>query len=164
MEPWLATDRAPTRRTEAVTDLLDHWEDGRIKLFYTAATLRFRRLHPDLFLRGSYEPLEARGEAASHIVAFARAHRDRVVVALAPRLVAALTGTGARLPVGRSAWQDTGLPLPDDWAGLTFQNVLTGEQISPSVEQARPVLRVADALSAVPATLLTAERTERSQP
>src|SRR5690606_6255815 len=38
-------------------ELLEHWPDGRAKLFTVARALRFRREHPDLLLHGEYEAL-----------------------------------------------------------------------------------------------------------
>lgn len=150
----------PVRR-DAVAGLLDSWEDGRIKLYYTAAGLRLRRRLAPLFQHGAYDPLEAQGERAEHVVAFARRDEASVVVALAPRLVAGLSGSGNAPPLGLTAWGDTRVLLPDDCGGLTFQNLLTGERLEAPAGRPDPVLRVADALSAVPATLLVAQRLER---
>src|SRR5690606_8695504 len=82
---WLQAD--PARRIERWTDLLTDWTDGRVKLAVTTALLRFRRAHRDLFIEGSYEPLEPDGAQRDHVVAFARRLGDRVAIAVAPRLV-----------------------------------------------------------------------------
>ncbi len=58
----------------APEELLQHWPDGRIKLFLTQRLLRFRREHPALFQQGSYLPLSAMGTFANCCVAFVRAH------------------------------------------------------------------------------------------
>lgn len=60
------------------------------KLALTAALLRLRRDRPELFT--GYRPLEARGPAAEHCLAFARS--DRLVV-VATRLSHRLAGAGA---------------------------------------------------------------------
>ena len=52
--------------------MLHAWPDGRIKLFVTQRLLRFRREHPDLFLKGSYISLTVTGTHADSCVAFAR--------------------------------------------------------------------------------------------
>ena len=49
--------------------MLAAWPDGRVKFFTLAAALRLRRAHPDLFLRGDYEPLAAT-TIHPHLVAF----------------------------------------------------------------------------------------------
>ncbi len=74
----------------------DH--DARGKLATTTAALHLRRDHAELFT--AYEPVEARGDAAEHLVAFDRGG----AVTLA-----------TRLPLGfsrRGGWGDTELVLP----------------------------------------------------
>jgi (1->4)-alpha-D-glucan 1-alpha-D-glucosylmutase len=162
MEPWLAPDAAAGPLRAAVSELLERWEDGGIKLFYTATGLRLRRRLPGLFLRGAYVPLEARGEKAEHVMAFGRADDEHVVVALAPRLVATMGGPGGALPIGPAAWHGTLVPIPDEWSTLGFRNQLTGDRVPLSLDGSQPILRVGDALSVVPAALLVADRRERA--
>ena len=67
-----------------------------------AAALRLRRARPGCFgADASYEPLEAAGSGAEHVVAFARGGR---VVTVAPRLALTLARRGG--------WRDTELTLP----------------------------------------------------
>jgi len=74
----------------------------------THALLALRQDLPDLFRHGTYEPIEAAGPHAGHIVAFARAtKKERLVVAVG-RHFAPLTDGGRRWPSG---WEAT-LPLP----------------------------------------------------
>ncbi|HJR45893.1 MAG TPA: malto-oligosyltrehalose synthase [Actinomycetota bacterium] len=89
-------------------------DDGGAKLHVVKTALAVRRELPDAFGKSStYEPLVARGSAADHVVAFARAG---TVVAIAPRLPLGLGGewgdTTIELPTGRwverlsdTAWQ-----------------------------------------------------------
>ena len=84
--------------------LLEHWEDGAAKLFVTRTLLRWRERFPALFARGDYRPLEAQGDAATHVVAFARRCDGQSLVTIVPRLPAGL----ARKPEG---WADTALEL-----------------------------------------------------
>jgi (1->4)-alpha-D-glucan 1-alpha-D-glucosylmutase len=82
-------------------DLLEHWEDGRVKLFVTAKALRYRRDHADLFLKGSYAPLEVRGSSAGRFIAFRRSFGADEAVVIASRLLGGplwrkgLAGAGA---------------------------------------------------------------------
>ena len=68
--------------------------DGRIKLLLTSRLLRFRRDHPDLFLKSSYVPLTTSGAHAESCIAFAREHgvamdrRDRAAAVVARRFSA----------------------------------------------------------------------------
>ncbi len=159
LEPVLASEGPAERRIADLSDLLATWESGRIKLYYTAAGLRLRRRQAGLFLQGSYEPLEPAGERADHLVAFCRALGDRRVVVLAPRLVAGLCGSNGSFPVGPAAWGDTTVPLPPDFAGVGWRNAFTGERLGPAGGPA-PVLRAADALATLPATILVADLEE----
>ncbi|MGH2450651.1 MAG: malto-oligosyltrehalose synthase, partial [Candidatus Limnocylindria bacterium] len=70
-------------RAALARELCASWEDGRIKLYLTAAGLRHRRARPELFAQGAYLPLSATGDA--EVVAFARSHGRRWSAAVAPR-------------------------------------------------------------------------------
>ncbi|MGE5199105.1 MAG: malto-oligosyltrehalose synthase, partial [Rhodospirillaceae bacterium] len=153
-------ERGPAAgRMAAVSDMLLHWEDGRVKLYFTAAGLRLRRRCPDLFLAGSYQPLEAAGSRAAHVVAFARDHGGQRAIAVAPRLVAGLFGSHA----SADAWGDTTLALPDGFEGASYTNVLTGARVAARDAGGRRTLAIAEALGPAPAAILFAERTEGSQ-
>ena len=87
--------------------LASRWQDGRIKLAVTHALLALRQGLPDLFRYGTYEPIEAAGPHAGHVVAFARAWKKKRLVAAVGRHFAPLTNGGRCWPSG---WQAT-LPL-----------------------------------------------------
>src|SRR4029079_19477771 len=55
VDALLALDAAA--RARALGSWLDVWRAGKIKLRLTAAALRLRRAHPELFLGGQYLPL-----------------------------------------------------------------------------------------------------------
>lgn len=137
-------------------ELLDSYEDGRIKLFLTHHALAVRRSLPDVFDRGSYEPLAVAGTHADHVVAFARRHESGEVIVAVPRLVLGLTRGNPRFPTGREAWDDTRLVLPADMAGRTLRDTFTGETRLAS-EDDPPVLEMASVFAALPfATLVGA--------
>ena len=144
-----------------VTELLEHWEDGRIKLFLTAAGLRFRRRHPDVVLDGAYVPLRPDGPAADHLVAFARHHASGTLIALVPRLVASLTADAPRLPIGEETWSSTRLLLPGTLHAEHYFHVLTGESIRPARESDRSVIAAAGVFRTSPVALLWAPRSAR---
>lgn len=54
--------------------LADPW-DGGVKLALIQRVLALRRRHPELFSRGTYEPLAARGPRAAHVCVRAKARR-----------------------------------------------------------------------------------------
>ena len=155
---WLGNPD-PSARIATLADLLANWEDGRIKLHLMLAGLRLRRSRPDLFLRGDYLPLEADGERSPHLVACARRAGDEAVVALVPRLPAAVFGSQAPAPPAPDAWRDLAVTLPPQLAGLSYRHVFTGEpvELDPG-RDGTSTLRVADALGHVPVALLHGRR------
>ncbi len=123
-------------------DLLGNWTDGRIKLFLTQRLLHFRRENPELFARGSYEPLALSGAFAESCIAFAREWKGQRIVVLAPRLTAHVGFP----PIGE-AWRDTAVELPANFG--TAQNIFTGENVS-----AETSLPLAHAFARLPFALL----------
>jgi (1->4)-alpha-D-glucan 1-alpha-D-glucosylmutase len=125
----LLHDPGPADRVAAVARLVQEWEDGRIKLLVTACGLRLRRALAAVFRDGDYLPLEVRGAHADHVVALARTHADAVVIAVVPRLVAALAdGAGVLRP---EAWEDTRVVLPAALARAPLRDALTGVACAP---------------------------------
>ncbi len=98
-------------RASLMAELLDGWQDGRIKLAVTAMLLDLRRTLPALFADGTYEPLPVDGEKAEQVIAYGRSQGgDRVLVLL------------ARYPGQRDTdpdWGDATVALPDgSWVDL----------------------------------------------
>jgi (1->4)-alpha-D-glucan 1-alpha-D-glucosylmutase len=133
-------------------ELVDRWEDGRIKLYTIHRALTYRRTEPDLFREGEYVPLQTHGPRAAHVCAFARRKQGRVAVAVVPRLTARLTHTGATLPLGNDVWADTWVDLPDSGP---FRNVFTDAMVG-SVRRTDGGmgLAVGDLLAVFPVALL----------
>lgn len=86
-------------------------EDGRIKLWMTWQLLEERRRDPDLFLHGSYIPLQTTGILAGHVIAFARVYKNRWFIAVAPLFVASIDKK--RKEPLKIKWGNTALILPD---------------------------------------------------
>ena len=154
MQALLEDSSGPAANIQAVQEMLSHWQDGRIKLFCTAAGLRLRRRLANVFVGGDYIPLMPEGSAAQHIVAFARSAGNKRVVVIVPRLVAGLCGSGATLPTGPAVWHDTQVPLPKNWEGGGYRNIFTREVLRVPAAGEREALRVADIFSALPVALL----------
>ncbi|PLS67347.1 MAG: malto-oligosyltrehalose synthase, partial [Cyanobacteria bacterium M5B4] len=68
-------------------EVLDDWQDGRVKLFLVAKLLQLRQAQPNLFRYGGYTPLYAEGSHAAHVVAFQRHHLATHITVIAPRLI-----------------------------------------------------------------------------
>jgi (1->4)-alpha-D-glucan 1-alpha-D-glucosylmutase len=140
LEPLLERPEA-----EAVRALLDGWQDGRIKLLVTALALRCRRRHHELFRDGALLPLEAHGERADHVVAFARYDGRNACIIVLPRWSALLATQG--WPVDET-WGDTSITLPP-LLRRAWRNALSGE----TAEVSGP-LRLSALFRCVPLALL----------
>jgi (1->4)-alpha-D-glucan 1-alpha-D-glucosylmutase len=90
--------------------------------------LRARRVFPDLFLSGSYEPVESHGTRARHVVAFARQHGAVRAVVLAGRLMASRVFQQHGGPPDAEFWRGTKVRLPGGVAEWTC--ALSGSVIS----------------------------------
>lgn len=113
--------------TNTVPRLLGRWTDGAVKLAVTCQALALRAEKPGLFASGDYTPLEATGEKAEHVVAFARkAGNDAIVVAV-PRLAGGLGPSPGQAPDWASNWANTAIPLPRN--GGRWRDRLTGRVI-----------------------------------
>lgn len=135
--------------------------DERLKLFVTWRALQFRRANPDLFHQGQYRGLEAVGDKARHVCAFAlgtgsETGRDRrLAIVVAPRLLAQLTprsdeSQATPPPLGETIWGNTRLTL-EDLDAPQLHNLFTGQPCP--VE--RRELPLASVLSDFPVAVLT---------
>lgn len=93
-------------------------QEGDLKLLVTWRGLELRRREPELFAHGTYVPIDVAGRHGAHVVAFARVHEGRWVIASVPRLTEGLDG-----------WADTRLVLPSG-APERWEHVLTGEPVT----------------------------------
>jgi (1->4)-alpha-D-glucan 1-alpha-D-glucosylmutase len=102
-------------------DLLDQWQDGRIKLALIAKILGLRRENPELFASGDYAALTAEGAKADHVCAFVRRNGDQSLLVVA-----------ARFPAASEAapdWTGTTVALPDQLAQTEWRDILTGAKL-----------------------------------
>jgi (1->4)-alpha-D-glucan 1-alpha-D-glucosylmutase len=116
--------------------ILRRSDEGLPKLWVTRQALHLRRRRPELFgPDGGYDPIEAEGAKADHVVAFGRGD-GCVTVAI-------------RLPLKLGdRWGDTTIDLPDgEWS-----NELTGETVGGGL------VKVGQLLERFPVALLSRER------
>lgn len=109
---------------------LDTLEDGRAKLYLSWRALEARRAHPELFEKGAYLALEARGKKADHLCAYARMEGNTAALVAVPRLCFRLLEGAEGLPLGEAAWGDTVLALPEEWQDRVLRNAFTGEELT----------------------------------
>jgi len=70
-----------------------------------------------------------------------------------PRLAAALTDGGARLPMGPDSWQDTWVEVPGDFPSGAYAHLFTGAAVEASAGEGRR-LPVRDVLADFPIALM----------
>jgi (1->4)-alpha-D-glucan 1-alpha-D-glucosylmutase len=118
---------------EMCTELLSHYQDGRIKMWATMQALRARRDRRDLFHLGEYRPLQTIGPRQRHVVAFARERNNQVAIVAVPRLSYTLAAGAVRAPLGE-LWQTTEVSVPPRTPEF-LENVFTGERIKVSANR-----------------------------
>jgi (1->4)-alpha-D-glucan 1-alpha-D-glucosylmutase len=137
--------------------LLEHMEDGRVKLYTTWKATCFRKQHAELFKEGAYIPLVVRGNKAEHVCAFARQREERIVMVAAPRLCAALLADGKDRPTGVEIWGDTRIELPPEIRKGSYRNIFTGEEIVAGQNGEGASLMLSSLLANFPLGLICAE-------
>ena len=149
-----ALDACGTERGDIINDLLEHREDGRIKLFVTMVGLHFRRTHVDLVQAGDYVPLETGGSKCEHLCAFARVHDEQAAVVIAPRLVGGLRPNHVGCAIGADTWEDTTVTVPSWRPEGRYRNLFTEEQFTSTTEGDRQVLPLSQVCGTFPIALL----------
>jgi (1->4)-alpha-D-glucan 1-alpha-D-glucosylmutase len=136
-----------------VQELLDRWQDGRVKLYLTHKALSFRKGDAELFREGDYLPLRVAGDRTQHVVAYARRQGPRWVLVAVPRLLTGLCAAG-EAPLGAKVWRETVIMLPQD-APESWRNVFTGETISASPSRGVRSLHLRNVFLSFPVALLS---------
>jgi (1->4)-alpha-D-glucan 1-alpha-D-glucosylmutase len=142
----LRRDLLEKTRNAEPAELLQHWRDGRIKLFLTRTILHFRRRFPALFREGGYARCDLGGNFAECGIAFERRHEDHVLIVFAPRL----SDRVGFPPLGKD-WADTRLEVPSSDGELKMKNLLTGE----TVKQGSGPIQLAEVLKTLPFLVLS---------
>jgi (1->4)-alpha-D-glucan 1-alpha-D-glucosylmutase len=141
---------------ELARELVEHWPDGRIKLYTIHRALTCRRRFPELFRSGAHVPLAVVGQHGAHACAFARRDQTGAVVTVVPRLTARLTDNGARHPLGHDLWGTTWVALPPELPGGPYLNLFTGTEVGTALSDAGRALAVGEILADFPVALLEA--------
>lgn len=113
---------------EYVKELLENWQDGRVKMFLTFRGLKARNENRDLFKNGQYIALNTKGKYGDNLVAFARKKEEKWIIAIVPRFMVFSIDQN-QLPTGKEVWGNTALENPCTEC-VVWENVLTREKIS----------------------------------
>lgn len=137
--------------------LLDNWADGRVKMFVMLSVLEERRRHPDLFLEGSYRPLDPVWEEEEQMTGFVRSLPGRDVLAVVSRRVRGRLAPGSlRVRDGRFSGKIVPLPEGTDPGG--WRHLLTGNPVRPVV-RGGPSLGMEEVMAGAPVSVLVREKT-----
>ena len=129
--------KAGPDRTSFTRKLARNIADPQTKLFVLWRSLHARAQMPELFRRGTYEPLQTRGPLARNICAFRRTWQHHEILVVVPRFVLELTG-GRRLPTGSETWLDTSLHWSTNSVAGRYQHLFTGEFLDATRSKPQP--------------------------
>jgi len=133
-------------------DLVQNWQDGRIKLYMIRRALNFREAKQELFAAGDYVPLSLLGRRREDVFAFARRRRNALAIVATPRLFTRLTDEG-QPPIGKRIWGARKMSLPHDFPGK-WRNVFTGETLFAHRAGNEKVIPLEKLFSSFPVALL----------
>lgn len=132
------------------SELVEHWQDARVKQWLIRGVLSVRNVQPQIFSRGAYIPLEVEGEHADKVIAFARRYEGDYMIIVAPVRAAALLEECDVPLVPAQQWGDTRVRLPSP----LNENTLTGIFSSRDIQPKGGCVAVADVLADYPVNLL----------
>ncbi len=138
-------DFARRRKTLGAQDVLTslgRWREGGLKQAIIARALALRRILPEVFLSGTYEPVTSEGPMAHHVVAFIRRHSSDIALTVVPRLPTPLLAAADALMLDDASWQGTTLRFTEnialinlfdpDAAALVGRNAAVHRLLSPA--------------------------------
>ncbi len=128
-------------------NLMESYQDGRIKLFLTMKGLELRQKMPEIFEKGEYVPLSCEGAMSDTVVSFLRRLDTQQILVIVPRFLTDLVSEGD-FPLGEEIWRDTAVVLPGSEG--RWRNWITGEEL-----RADNRLAVGSALNMFPAGIFT---------
>ena len=145
-------------RATRISDYTRNWTDGRIKLLVTAAGLRLRRDLPQVFLDGTYVPLQTEVTVAGGALGFARLSPDQsdAVIFVVPRLCRRLVTPDQPLPLGGDCWKTSRVMVPPGLGDREFRDVVTGVSTRPTRGADTAWIFIGEAFRSLPMAILRA--------
>jgi (1->4)-alpha-D-glucan 1-alpha-D-glucosylmutase len=128
-EKYLAELEPCKPSPELCRELLEHWTDGRLKLWTTHRGLCVRSKASELFRHGDYAAVKTEGERREHVVAFVRRFQQAAALIAVPRLSFTMLNGEPRLAKAED-WGTTRLRLPQEFSGRELRNAFSGERVT----------------------------------
>jgi (1->4)-alpha-D-glucan 1-alpha-D-glucosylmutase len=162
-----ASGHQGAQQSEFLENCLNQIDDGACKLLVTAAAVACRKQYDGLFTKGRYIPLEVRGSADQHVIAFAREYEGNWSITVVPRLVSTLlrADQSAKMenynvwsilkPKTGDIWGDTVIALPPDLADRKLVDSFSMQILNNSDS----VLKVSDVFKRFPVAIITTTTT-----
>ncbi len=151
-------------QNEFLKKCLNQINDGQCKLLITAVAVACRKRYEGLYTKGRYIPLEVKGPADQHVIAFAREYQDNWSITVVPRLVSTLLKIDESLKLdsygvwsiltaesGEHIWGDTAVVLPPDLADRKLVDNFSMQILNKSDD----VLKVSDLFKRFPVAIIT---------
>lgn len=117
-------------KKEYFQDMLEHMEDGRLKLYITWKALQVRRQYPEVFQQGTYVPVCVRGPRADNLIAYVRGKENISILVVVPRLCSGLLPDPSQRGISPEMWNDTTLEMWEQAPALSFEDLLTSNRWS----------------------------------
>ena len=134
--------------------MLESYEDGRIKFYVTRALLNYRKANPALFQQGTYEPLETTGEKRHYLCAFQRTWKTHAAIVVVPRLIHGIIPDSTVPALGRNAWGETGVAVPNGNRTTRYRHVLTNQKILARGHEGNALLAVSEIFQQLPVAMM----------
>ncbi len=136
-----------------LTAMLAQLADGRLKHYLLWRALAVRECCERTLRCGRYVPLDVRGPAARHVVAYARVLGRETVVVIATRLLFGLTGGDEARICDPATWAGTLVSMPWRREGMGWRDAIAGRRIPPR-SQGPAALPLAEVFGPLPLALL----------
>ena len=133
---------------EALRGFVEHWQDGKIKLYLIRKALRFRRDHGDLFHEGEFVPLQVAGCHSENVIAFLRRTPSASTLVVLPRWLCRIADKSGSLPA-RIDWCDTHIVLPPP-SPRNWKSILAPTELASQDRQTGACLMLNDLLNDFP--------------
>ena len=133
---------------EARRGFVEHWQDGKIKLYLIRKALRFRRDHGDLFHEGEFVPLQVAGCHSENVIAFLRRTPSASTLVVLPRWLCRIADKSGSLPA-RIDWCDTHIVLPPP-SPRNWKSILAPTELASQDRQTGACLMLNDLLNDFP--------------
>ncbi|MGE5172476.1 MAG: malto-oligosyltrehalose synthase, partial [Betaproteobacteria bacterium] len=131
----LKRKEAAMTRADLARELSRKMDDGLIKQYLISKSLNYRKSNRAMFEQGEYLPLNAAGEKADHVCAFARRLGSASIIVAVPRFLTRLIPVNDRMALGEAPWEGTHLVLPDAEWETRYRNIFTDEIVAAEPQQ-----------------------------